>query len=174
MQNDMESGSTASGLLQSNSHYEFLGTLYLLKNILPSLTGLNKTFQTESLNFLRISPAINRCKSKILEVANDYRVIQQLKQDPNGRLKKLNIILKESMEIHIINLVEKYAKSMSKNIEARFSQATCRILELFGIFDIEVLPMSLSPSFCLYGKNENSFLAEQFFAEKSVEIIMTE
>ena len=68
MQNDKESGSTASGLLQSNSHYEFLGTLYLLKNILPSLTGLNKTFQTESLNFLRISPAINRCKSKILEV----------------------------------------------------------------------------------------------------------
>ena len=68
MQNDMESGSTASGLLQSNSHYEFLGTLYLLKNILPSLTGLNKTFQTESLNFLRISPSINRCKSKILEV----------------------------------------------------------------------------------------------------------
>ena len=78
------------------------------------------------------------------------------------------------MEIHITNLVEKYAKSMSKNIEARFSQATCRILELFGIFDIEVLPMLLSPSFCLYGKNENSFLAEQFFAEKSVEIIMTE
>ena len=89
MQNNKASGSTASGLLKKISHYEFLGTLYLLKNILPSLTGLSKTFQTESLNFSRtainISTAINRCKSKVLEVAKDYRLNQQLKDDLNGR-----------------------------------------------------------------------------------------
>ena len=34
--------------------------------------------------------------------------------------------------------------------------------------------MSSSPSLCVYGRNEISFLAEQFFPEKSVEIIMTE
>ena len=89
MHNNKASGSTASGLLKKISHYEFLGTLYLLKNILPSLTGLSKTFQTESLNFSRIainiSTAINRCKSKVLEVAKDYRLIQQLKDDLNGR-----------------------------------------------------------------------------------------
>ena len=60
MQNDKVSGSTASGLL---------------KNILPSLTGLSKTFQTGSLNLLRISSVINKCKSKILEVAKDDRII---------------------------------------------------------------------------------------------------
>ena len=81
MQNNKASGPTASGLLKKISHYEFLDTLYLLKNILPSLTGLSKTFQTRNLNFSRISPAINRCKSKILEVAKDDRVIQQLKED---------------------------------------------------------------------------------------------
>ena len=80
--------------------------LYLSKNILSSLKGLSKTFQTGSLNFLRISPAINRCKSKILEVTRDYRVIQKLKEDLNGRLKELNNILKE---IRITNLVGKYA-----------------------------------------------------------------
>ena len=41
-------------------------------------------------------------------------------------------------------------------------------------FDIELLPMSSSPSFYVYGENEISFLAEQFFSEKSVKIIMTE
>ena len=89
MHNNKVSGSTASGLLKKISHYEFLGTLYLLKNILPSLTGLSKTFQIESLNFSRIainiSTVINRCKSKVFEVAKDYRLIQQLKDDLNGR-----------------------------------------------------------------------------------------
>ena len=51
MQNDKTSGPTASGLLKKISHYEFLGTLYLLRNILPSLAELSKTFQTGSLNF---------------------------------------------------------------------------------------------------------------------------
>ena len=70
------------------------------------MTGISKTFQTGSLNFSRISPAINRCKSKILDVAEDDRVIQQHKEDLNGRLKELNIILKKSEEIRITNLVE--------------------------------------------------------------------
>ena len=34
--------------------------------------------------------------------------------------------------------------------------------------------MSSSPSFCVYGENEISFLREKFFSEKSVKIIMTE
>ena len=145
-----------------------------MKNILPSLTGLSKTFQTGSLNFSRISPSINRCKSRILEVAKDHRVIQQLKEDLNGILKEFNLILKESEEIRITNLVEKFTKSMCHNMEARFPQTTCRILESFVIFDIELLPMSSSPSFCVHGKNKINFLVEQFFPEKSVEIIMTE
>ena len=106
MQNDKLSGPAASGLLKKISHYGFLGTLYLLNNILPSLTELSKTFQTGSLTFSRILLAINRCKSKILEVVKDDRVIQQLKEDLNGRLKELNIILKKSEEIRITNLVE--------------------------------------------------------------------
>ena len=68
--------------------------------------------------------------------------------------------------------MEKYAKSMYNIVEARFPQTTCKILELCGIFDVALLPMSSSPFFCAYGKNENSFLAEQLFPEKSVKIIM--
>ena len=47
-------------------------------------------------------------------------------------------------------------------------------IEPFGIFKIELLPRSSSPSFCVYWKNEISFLVGQFFPEKSVEIILTE
>ena len=136
--------------------------LYLLKNILPILRGLSKTVQRGSLNFLRTYPTVNRCKSKILEVAKYYRVIQQLKEGLNGKLKELKIFLKEFEEIRITNLVEKYAKSMWKNTEARFPQTTCKTLESFGIFDMELVPISSSPLFCVDGKNEIRFLAEQF------------
>ena len=61
MENDKASSSTASGLLKKISHYKFLGTLYLLKNILPSLTRLSKMFQTKNLKFSRLSLVINRC-----------------------------------------------------------------------------------------------------------------
>ena len=159
MQNDKASGSTGIGLPKNISHYEWLRKLYLLINILPCLTGLSKTFQPERLHFSIISPASNRCKSKILEEAKGNTVIQQLKEDFNGRLKELNLILKESEEIRQINLVEKHAKSMCHNIEARFPQTTCKILVLFGIFDKEFLSISSSPRFCLYGKKEISFLA---------------
>ena len=96
LKDDKVSGSTASGMLKKmKSHYEFLGTFYLLKNILPNLAGLSKTFKQET-STLRISPAINRCKSKILEIAKGDRVFQQLKEDLNARLKAPNIISKES------------------------------------------------------------------------------
>ena len=75
-----------------------------MKNILPSLTGLSKTFQTGSLDFSTIFPVINRCKSKILEVGRDYRVIQELNENLNGRLKELNIILKEYKDIIILQI----------------------------------------------------------------------
>ena len=63
----------------------------------------------------------------------------------------------------------KYAKSMCHNIEARFPQTTCKFLESFGIFDIELQPVSSSSSFCVYGKNEISFLAER--EEFKIELI---
>ena len=34
--------------------------------------------------------------------------------------------------------------------------------------------MSTSPSFCVYWRNEISFLAEQIFPEKSVETVLAE
>ena len=69
--------------------------------------------------------------------------------------------MKEYEEIRITNLMKKYAKSMCNNIEARFPQTTCKIPGLFRIFDIALLPMSSSPSFCVYWKNELSFLPER-------------
>ena len=65
---DKASGSLAVGLLKKIRNYEFLGTLYLLKHMLPNLSALSKGFQTGSLNFSRIIPSFKKCKAKLEEV----------------------------------------------------------------------------------------------------------
>ena len=108
IQSDRASSSLATGLLKKINDYEFLGTLYLLKHMLPNLSALIKTFQAGSLNFSRILPSINKCKTKIKEVAKSGKVWNELQNDLNGRLKSLNITLKDFEETRIKSLVDKY------------------------------------------------------------------
>ena len=49
-------GAMASGLLKKMDSVEFLGLLYTVKFMPPSLTDLSKTFQTGASNFSRIKP----------------------------------------------------------------------------------------------------------------------
>ena len=155
-------GSTATGLLRKINNYEFSGILCLLKNMLPILSCLSKTFQTGSLNFSRITPSINKCKEKIKEVAKDGRGLKQLRDILNGKLKESAIILNETAEARIQGFVHKYATSICANISARYPENSCKVLEAFSIFDVDVLPTSpSSPSFRVHG--EIAILAKQFF-----------
>ena len=112
IQSDRSSGSLATGLLQKIKDHEFLGTLCLLKFMLPNLSALSKTFQTGSLNYSRIVPAINRCKTKIQEIERKGDVWAELEKDLKGRLKSLEISLTEYQEKRIKSLVGKYTSSI--------------------------------------------------------------
>ena len=81
IQSDHSSESLATGLLEKIKDHEFLGTLYLLKYMLPNISALSKTFQTGSLNFSRIVPAISRCKTKIQEIERKGEVWAELEKD---------------------------------------------------------------------------------------------
>ena len=174
MQSDKSSGSIATGLLKKINNYEFLETLYLLKHMVPNLSALSKTFQTGSLNFSRIIPSINKCKAKIQKVEKDDRVLNDLKVDLDGRLKPLNIELKEFQETRIQQFVQKYTTSICANIDARFPANSCKVLEAFSIFDVYLFPSSSSPIFNVYGTEEISCLGKQFFPDESMESILTQ
>ena len=100
IQFDRASGSLATGLSNRINDYEFIGALCLLKHMLPNLSALSKTFQAGSL-----------CKTKIKEGAKSGNVWNELQNDLNGRLKSLNITLKDFEETRIKSLVDKYATS---------------------------------------------------------------
>ena len=172
IQFDRSSVSLAIGLLKKVKDHEFLGTLYLLKFMLPNLSALSKTFQTGSLNFSRIIPSINRCKTKIQEIEHNGKVWDELEKDLGGRLKSLNIALTDNQEIRIKSLVGKYANSICQNIDERFPSNSCEILTAFSIFDVDLFPAQTSPAFSVYGNEEISSLGKQFFPNASIDSLI--
>ena len=162
---DKVSGSLAVGLLKKIRNYEFLGTLYLLKHMLPNLSALSKVFQTGSLNFSRIIPSFKKCKAKLEEVKESGIVFEDLINDLKGRLQSLNIVLTESEELRIKCFPKKYADCMCKNIDERFPESSCQVMESFSIFDIDLLPPAGTDAFKVYGTVEIACLAEQFFPD---------
>ena len=50
----------AKGFAKTLKSPKFLGMLYTLKVMLPSLTALSKTFQTGTIHFSRIIPNLNK------------------------------------------------------------------------------------------------------------------
>ena len=48
------------------------------------------------------------------------------------------------------------------------------MLEAFSIFEVDLLPVSSSPTFNVYGTDEITCLAKQFFLDKNAEPIVSE
>ena len=85
-----------------------------------------------------------------------------MKNDLKGRLQSLNIVLTESEELRIKCFPKKYADCMCKKIDERFPESSCKVMESFSIFDIDLLPPAGTDAFKVYGTVEISCLAEQF------------
>ena len=97
-------------------------------------------------------------------MATDGRVLKQLRDILNGKLKESAITLNETAEARIQGFVHKYATSICANISARFPENSCKVLEAFKIFDVDVLPASpSSPSFRVHGEDGIVILAKHFF-----------
>lgn len=135
--------------------------------MLPNLSALSKTFQTGSLNFSRIVPSINICKSKILEIESNGKILNELKKD--CRLAPLQIILTSNQEDRIRSLISKYIR---KNIDERFPLDSCGVLSSFSIFDIDLLPSQSSPAFLVFGKEELLSLHKQYYPENSKDMLL--
>lgn len=69
-----ESGdATATGLLQQTSNLKFLGTVYLLQEVLPILGNLSKTFQEGEVCLASIAPAIEYTTDRLNDV--DHQLV---------------------------------------------------------------------------------------------------
>ena len=125
---------------------EFLGTLYLLKFMLPHLLSyLSRTFQSSNLNFSRVSPNIHVTKTKLQETHAENKILVELDKDlgEDGRLSLCNITLSESTRSLIENQVKGYVEIISSNIDDRFPPESLAILEAFSFLMRVIFPMKL-------------------------------
>ena len=79
----------AKGFSKPLKSSKFIGMLHTLKVMLPSLTALSKTFQTEAINFSTITPNIEKAKSKLRQILDEQKPLL-LKSDIKNRLQKSN------------------------------------------------------------------------------------
>ena len=90
----------------------FIGMLYTLRVILPSLTALSRTFQTGSINFPRITPNIEKTKFKLQQILHEQKPLMLLKTDLKNRLQRYNLKGDKQLEKPIHSITERCTKAM--------------------------------------------------------------
>lgn len=81
-----ETDAVATGLLKKMKTPQFIGAIYIFRNVLPILARLSKLFQYGTVNFSRIWPALQASKNDLQVVVDSGIVLTELKKDVDERL----------------------------------------------------------------------------------------
>ena len=119
-----DSQATAAGLLKKVQNAKFVGTLYILGDVLPILSELSLTFQNGYLNFSQIGPSIEMAKLRLSNVLEDKSPLEKLERD-------IDLLTAMSSELtfprtvydQLEGLLRKYITSLLQNIEDRFAES---------------------------------------------------
>ena len=167
---ELEKDALAVGLLKKMKTVKFLGTIYILKEVVPCLTTFSETFQAGALNFLHVGPAINHTQANLEAVKSSQSPLKKLQEDikPEGRLGGLELTITDNDKKILGNLLSAYVSGLAKNITSRFNDCLS-VLSSFSILSPVALPKPTSPEFKEYGNKEIKILADHFFQEKETE-----
>ena len=158
----------ACGLLGKVKSAKFIGTIYILKAVLPVLSSLSKTFQKGSVNFSHITPSVNYTIGKLSEIAESKSPITELKEHllpTTGRLNFSDVTLTNAVEQELSNLLSNYVNSLKDNIHRRFEDAL-PVVSAFAIFDPLAIPNPGSPGFKGYGSQQVKTMADHFYSDE--------
>ena len=157
-----DNDAVACGLLSKIDSSKFIGTIYILKEILPVLASLSKNFQRGLLNFSHIEPSIAYTTHKLTEIADSKSAIAALKKDLEGCLSTCELHLTDPQENQLTGLLNKYVAALKENIHRRFD-GDLPIVSAFSIFNPLTLPQSGSGAFKAHGTKQVKTLAVHFF-----------
>lgn len=132
-----DSQATAAGLLKKVQNAKFVGTLYILGDVLPILSELSLMFQSGYLNFSQVGPSIEMAKLRLSKVLEEKSPLEKLERDIDY-LTAMSYIL--------------------QNIEDRFAESK-QTLQAFSIFDPCNIPKQNEPGFLTYGDKHIATLA---------------
>ena len=152
----------ACGLLSKVESSKSIGTIYILKEILPVLSSLSKSFQRGQVNFSHIQPSISYTNHKLTEIGDSMFPITAHKKDLEGRLSTCEVNLSTAQENQLSSLLEKYVAALTENIQNRFD-GNLPIVSAFSIFNPLTLPQPGLGAFKEHGTKQVKTLANHFF-----------
>ena len=123
---ELQADALPLGLYKKIKTLKFLGTLFILKEVLTHLSTLSKTFQTGVLNFTRIKPAVQFTQFSLQQIKTSMSPIKEFEAELNagGKFKSLKIMLSTSDRHGLETLLEMYIESLKSNIQRCFED--CR------------------------------------------------
>lgn len=166
-----EEDATACGLLTQTRSHKFIGTLYILKEILSHLAVLSKTLQQGELSFAGLPSAVSYCLAKLDDVVGRKdEILATLCADlaANGKLSLAGITVTEESTTFLSCLITTYVAKLKENISARFPSLP--LVQALSIFDLQRLPAKEAPEFKSYGVNHVGTLANHFGSTEYVEV----
>ena len=161
----VDSQATAAGLLKKLQNAKFVGTLYILGDVLPILSELSLTFQSGYLNFSQISPSIEMAKLRLSKVLEDKSPLEKLERDIDSlTAMSSELTFPRNVYDQLEVLLRKYITSLVQNIDDRFAESK-QMLQAFSIFDPCNVPKESEPDFLTYGDKHIATLADYLYED---------
>ena len=161
-----DSQATAAGLLKKVQNAKFVGTLYILGDVLPILSELSLTFQSGYLNFSQIDPSIEMAKLRLSNVLEDKSPLEKLERDIDSFIAMSSeLTFPRNVYDQLEGLLRKYITSLLQNIEDRFAESK-QTFQAFSIFDPCNVPKENEPGFLTYRDKHIATLADFLYDGK--------
>ena len=147
------------GLYKKMHTPKFVGTIYMLDEVLPILSRLSLTFQHGKMAFANIKGGIEKAKFDLNELLSSDSFIRGMEE--SQILSKLDLELAPHTAA-LKSLKGKYILSLINNIEARFDKCQ-EIFNAFRIFDPSCYQAALQMISSTMVSRKSTSLVNTFF-----------
>lgn len=172
---ELAADAAAEGFLKKMKAPTWIGTLYVLHEVLPVLSHMSKTFQGGTVNYSSIRPVVESTIAKLNALPTQGSAINDFEQDfqEGGRLYILtqvsNVTVTPSAIENTKKLQQKYITALTENIRNRFDPHVVPVIAAFDVFNPTSVPAEDSDQFPHYGESHAKVLSEQFYGHLSEE-----
>lgn len=139
----------ADGLLKKLKSPDWIAALYILRDVLPVLSLLSRTFQQGSINFSQIQPSSEITVASLQAIPEQNKALSRLKSD-FGEGRRFHFL---SSEISITERVLERASTMQVKY----------VTKLLSLHSRHSIPWNFLEKWADYGLAEVKTLAQDFF-----------
>lgn len=154
---------TSAGLLVKIKTPKFIGTLYILADILPILSQVSRLFQRSSITYCVIQPALQHAQQALDELVRTGEPVKKFFADISSKLATLDLTIPDTLVSTLEKLLKDYVSAIKENLSDRFD-GELDVIKNFDIFNPKLLDaLPGTEEFRLYGEEEINNISKELF-----------